>query len=73
MSETKRRRSEPVEQSDSQETAEFELLEADLNARRPESKTPNPRDTLTDEELDVHLNGLHSVAKARERASRPDD
>jgi hypothetical protein len=55
------------------ETDEFELFDVDLDAAGDESKTPNPRDTLSEKELREHLDGLLELAKARERTVIPDD
>lgn len=49
-------------------TAEFEILEAGLEREVESTTSENPRDLLSDEQLDDHLRSLESVARARERA-----
>jgi hypothetical protein len=50
-------------------TAEFEILEAGLEVPAGEiAERPNPRQTLSDEELAAHQRKLESIVRARERA-----
>lgn len=60
-------------QSDVGFTAEFEILEAGLDRDIAQTESANPRETLSDDALAEHVEALSRVARARERASWPDE
>jgi hypothetical protein len=49
-------------------TVEFEIIYATLKDSRVVTTSENPRDTLTEEALAEHVEGLESVVRARARA-----
>jgi hypothetical protein len=49
-------------------TVEFEIIYATLADPREVTQSENPRDTLTEEELAEHIEGLESVVRARAQA-----
>lgn len=54
-------------------TIEFDLLHAAVTLQFHPVASDNPRETLSESELDDHLADLYSVAKARERAANREE
>lgn len=55
-------------------TAEFDLLSAGLDQPLDGlTESPNPRSTLSDDEMHEHRSRLENVARARDMAKQTDD
>lgn len=63
----------PAAEQDQGITIEFDLLHAAVTLQFHPVPSVNPRETLSESELNDHLADLYSVAKARERAASRDE
>lgn len=54
-------------------TNEFEIIQEVVTDAGDATESENPRDTLSDDELDDHIEQLRSVVRARERAVSSED